>query len=193
MRFNIIWILCLLFVSYSLAEPSIESPKKSLTDIFRACISESVQEGEVQFKKPQTGHPFLFLSCGGSVAKEFHNLVKLYKIYDDVQKIPKEFGGGFMESIYFGQITTSHLSSGQIHRIKTNSEIDCHKISESSDGANYNCQIDLSNEQIYRTKADPGSNCHKTYKISDGKIIDESYGCLIQIDLYSNLVRDLAL
>ena len=173
MRFNIIWILCLLFASYSLAgtpllqwtrlrlplETPIESPKKSLTDIFRACISESVQEGEVQFKKPQTGQPFLFLSCGGSVAKEFHNLVKLYKIYDDVQKIPQEFGGGFMESIYFGQITTSHLSSGQVHK----------------------------------TKADPGSNCHKTYKISDGRIIDESYGCLIQIDLYSNLVRDLAL
>ena len=154
----IIWLLCLFFISCHFKEISFNSHKKILTDVFRACANQSIQEeGGLQFQKPETGHSFLFLSCRGAVAKEFHDLVKLYKIYDKVQKMPKEIGGGLVETIYFGQVITSHLSDGQVHR----------------------------------TKTDPGSNCHKTYKISDGKIIDEYYGCLLQIDLSSQLVRDL--
>ena len=67
-------------------------------------------------------------------------------------------GGGFIQTIYFGQII-----KGQY------------------------------NGQNLRFKADPGSNCHKSYKINDSKVIDEVYGCLIQVDMYSVLVKDLDL
>ena len=82
MRFHLLMVLVISLSSqYSQAEISQNNQKMSLTDIFRNCISQSVKDGEVQFKKPDTGQSFLFLTCKSSAAKRLYMAVEDYQIH----------------------------------------------------------------------------------------------------------------
>ena len=163
MKFQNVMLMCMLYFFPGIAGfaqqggSDSDTMKEPLSDSFFSCINQSVENDAITLKKMETDQYSLALTCHGTVAEELFNIINPYKIHEIVQKIPEEHGGGFVESLFFGQVTTTYLN----------------------------------NNQVLRTKGSPGSHCSKTYQKADGEF--EEYTCIIQIDLFSDLARDLNL